>query len=55
MPVTNWDACRSGAGITVTLDPEIPGLQRKMFVKKIECRDGKTVIIGGDGNRIPLS
>ncbi len=51
--IVEWEAARSGAGITVAMT-DAGGVRRKVHVKKIEARGGKIVAIGGDGARFVL-
>jgi hypothetical protein len=53
--ITEWEANRSGAGITVHMsDGKAGGWKHKQFVKKIVSNGGAVVAYGGDGARFPL-
>lgn len=54
MHITQWEAARSGAGITVAMT-DAGGVKRKQFVKKIVSENGTVTAIGGDGAKFPLN
>lgn len=54
MHITEWEASRSGAGITVAM-VDAGGVRHKQFVKKIEAKGATITAIGGDGARFDLT